>query len=150
MVDVTEKDVTKRTAVAGCLVRMTTRTRDLVVSGGLPKGDALQVARVAGIMAAKRTSDLIPLCHPIAIGAVEVNVEPRAEGFSILARVATADRTGVEMEALTAAAVAALSLYDMVKGTERSVRITDLGLLEKTGGRSGDWRSDEVGAPPND
>jgi cyclic pyranopterin phosphate synthase len=139
MVDVTGKDITAREAVAAGSVKMSEATRDLVVQGSLPKGDALEVARIAGIMGAKRTSDLIPLCHPIAIGAVEVVLEPTSEGISVTASVKTSDRTGVEMEALTAVAVAALTIYDMVKGVERSVRIDDIRLLSKSGGRSGDW-----------
>jgi cyclic pyranopterin phosphate synthase len=140
MVDVTAKDVTVRVATAGCSVRMSEQTRDLVVDRKLPKGDALEVARVAGIMGAKRTSELIPLCHPIAIGAVEIDFDSTREGIDIRASVTTADRTGVEMEALTAVMVAALTIYDMVKGTERGVEVTDLRLLSKSGGRSGDWK----------
>lgn len=140
MVDVTGKQVTDRRAVAACLVRMSPKTRDLVARGELEKGDALEVARVAGIMAAKKTSDLIPLCHPIALGGVLVDITRADEGFEVTASVKTLDRTGVEMEALTAAAVAALTIYDMVKATERGVDITDLRLMAKTGGRSGDWR----------
>jgi cyclic pyranopterin phosphate synthase len=139
MVDVTGKKVTQRVAVAACLVRMSPETRALVTSRRLEKGDALEVARVAGIMGAKRTADLIPLCHPIALGAVEVNFEEIDEGISISASVRTAERTGVEMEALTAVAVAGLTLYDMVKGTERGVEISNLQLLRKSGGRSGEW-----------
>ena len=140
MVDVTAKDVTDRKAVASCLVRMSTATRDLVMHRSLDKGDALEVARIAGIMAAKRTADLIPLCHPISLGGVEVDLERRADGIAIVATVKTAERTGVEMEALTAVSVAALTLYDMVKGTEREVEITDVRLEEKSGGRSGLWQ----------
>lgn len=139
MVDVTGKDVTAREAVASCVVRMTVETRDLVTGRKLDKGDALEVARVAGIMAAKRTAELIPLCHPIALGAIEVSFEPTDSGIAVTSRVRTSDRTGVEMEALTAAAVAALTIYDMVKGVERAVAIDELRLLEKSGGRSGDW-----------
>lgn len=140
MVDVTAKDVTDRVATATGLVKMAASTRDLVTTRSLEKGDALEVARIAGIMAAKRTSDLIPLCHPIGIGGVEVALEAHAEGIAVSATVRTAERTGVEMEALTAVAVAALTLYDMVKGTERDVEITDIRLEEKSGGRSGSWR----------
>jgi cyclic pyranopterin phosphate synthase len=142
MVDVTAKDVTQRTAVAACRVIMSPGTRDLVARRELKKGDALEVARVAGIMGAKRTPDLIPLCHPIGIGAVEVALEVVDEGIEITATVKTAERTGVEMEALTAATVAALTIYDMVKGTERGVSITDVRLLTKSGGRSGQWSRD--------
>ncbi len=139
MVDVTSKEVTQREAVATCLVRMAAATRDLVVSRKLAKGDALEVARVAGIMGAKKTSELIPLCHPLMLGAIEVGLEAVDEGINVTATARTAERTGVEMEAMTAACVAALTIYDMVKGTERGVEITDVRLLRKTGGRSGDW-----------
>jgi cyclic pyranopterin monophosphate synthase len=139
MVDVTPKEVTPREAVAACLVRMSATTRDLVVNRKLSKGDALEVARVAGIMGAKKTSELIPLCHPLMLGAIEVAFEAVDEGIEVTATARTAERTGVEMEAMTAAAVAALTIYDMVKGTERGVEITDVRLLRKSGGRSGDW-----------
>jgi cyclic pyranopterin monophosphate synthase len=141
MVDVTAKDVTHREAVASGAVRMSQSTRDLILSGGLEKGDALGVARIAGIMAAKKTSELIPLCHPLSLSAVEVDLEPSDEGFLVTATVRTVERTGVEMEALTAVAVAALTVYDMVKGTERGVTITDVRLVSKSGGRSGDYRA---------
>lgn len=118
---------------------MSAATRDLVSSRALDKGDALEVARIAGIMGAKRTSELIPLCHPIAIEAVEIAFEQRDEGIGIVATVRTSDKTGVEMEALTAVSVAALTIYDMVKGTERDVEIEDVRLLKKSGGRSGTW-----------
>jgi cyclic pyranopterin phosphate synthase len=139
MVDVTPKSVTTRMAVASASVKMSDATRDLVLSGTLPKGDALEVARIAGIMGAKKTSELIPLCHPIAIGAVEVSFDARSDGIDVTATVRTSDRTGVEMEALSAVAIAALTIYDMVKGTERAVEITDVRLLHKSGGRSGEW-----------
>ncbi|MGH2827190.1 MAG: cyclic pyranopterin monophosphate synthase MoaC [Actinomycetota bacterium] len=139
MVDVTAKDVTQREAVAAGLVRMSGPTADLVFARGLDKGNALEVARIAGIMAAKKTSELIPLCHPIALGAIEVSFERAPEGVGIQAVVKTAERTGVEMEALSAVSVAALTIYDMVKGTERAVEITDVRLLRKSGGRSGVW-----------
>lgn len=139
MVDVTAKEVTTREAVAAGLVAMAPETRDLVTARALDKGDALEVARIAGIMGAKRTSELIPLCHPIAIGAIELAFEQRDEGIGIVATVRTNERTGVEMEALTAVAVAALTIYDMVKGTERGVEIRDVRLLKKSGGRSGTW-----------
>ena len=140
MVDVTGKDVTDRSATAACTVVMSDATKQRVVARNLDKGDALEVARIAGIMAAKKTPDLIPLCHPIAIGGVEVTLEPVEEGIAITATVRTADRTGVEMEALTAAAAAALTVYDMVKSIERGVEITTLRLLSKSGGRSGEWK----------
>jgi cyclic pyranopterin monophosphate synthase len=139
MVDVTPKTVTNRVAIASASVKMSSATRDLVLTRTLPKGDALEVARIAGIMGAKKTSELIPLCHPIAIGAVEVGFDERPDGIDINATVRTSDRTGVEMEALSAVTVAALTIYDMVKGTERAVEITDVRLLHKSGGRSGDW-----------
>ena len=139
MVDVTEKDVSIREATARGLVLMSSSTRDLVVKGELEKGDALEVARIAGIMAAKRTSELIPLCHPLPLGAVDVSLAPVEEGIEVRARVRTTERTGVEMEALTAVAVAGLTIYDMVKGTERGVEVTEIHLLKKSGGRSGEW-----------
>lgn len=139
MVDVTHKDVTQREAVATGLVVMSEATRDLVTSGALEKGDALDVARVAGIMAAKRTSDLIPLCHPLPLTAVDVALEPDPRGIRIVATVRTAERTGVEMEALTAVSVAALTVYDMVKGTERGTEVSEIRLLRKSGGKSGTW-----------
>ena len=139
MVDVSKKDVTAREAVASGLVTMSAATRELVSSRALDKGDALEVARIAGIMAAKKTSELIPLCHPIAIEGVELAFDGRDNGIGIVATVRTSDKTGVEMEALTAVAVAALTIYDMVKGTERGVEIGEVRLLSKSGGRSGTW-----------
>lgn len=139
MVDVTDKDPTIREAVATATVRMGPSTRSAVVDRRLDKGDALEVARIAGIMAAKRTSELIPLCHPIAIGAVEVDLAEIEAGIEITATVRTTERTGVEMEALTAVSVAALTVYDMVKGLDRGASITDIRLLRKTGGKSGTW-----------
>jgi cyclic pyranopterin phosphate synthase len=143
MVDVTGKNVTRREAVATGLVRLSDGTRALVTERRLDKGDALEVARIAGIMAAKKTSELIPLCHPIGVGSVEVSFAPAPEGIEVRATVVTSERTGVEMEALTAVAVAALTIYDMVKGVERGVKIESVGLQHKSGGRSGTWtRSD--------
>lgn len=142
MVDVTDKEVSDREAIAACLVRMSPETRDLVTARSLDKGDALEVARIAGIMAAKKTSELIPLCHPIAIGAIEVTFHPLDEGIGIVVTVRTAERTGVEMEAMTAAAVAGLTIYDMVKSTERGVTVAEVKLLKKSGGRSGTWTPD--------
>jgi cyclic pyranopterin phosphate synthase len=142
MVDVTDKEPTRREAEATGLVRMRRKTRDLVVNRELPKGDALEVARVAGIMAAKKTSELVPLCHPLALGAIEVELSSNEHGIGIRSRVVTTDRTGVEMEALTAVAIAALTVYDMVKGEEKGVEVTDIRLTRKTGGRSGDWTRD--------
>jgi cyclic pyranopterin phosphate synthase len=139
MVDVSAKPETERVAVAGCRVLLARDTLELLASGGLPKGDALAVARVAGIMGAKRTPDLIPLCHPLPITGVEVDLTVEVDAVAITATVRTTGRTGVEMEALTAAATAALTLYDMVKGVQRDVRIGDLRLLAKRGGRSGEY-----------
>ena len=139
MVDVGDKPVTERRAVAEALVVMSPGTRDLILEGGLPKGDAIGTARLAGIMAAKKTADLIPLCHPLSLSDVTVEVEPSGSGALIRTSARTADRTGVEMEALTAAAVAALTLYDMVKGVERGARIERIRLLHKSGGRTGAW-----------
>ncbi|HEX2240896.1 MAG TPA: cyclic pyranopterin monophosphate synthase MoaC [Actinomycetota bacterium] len=141
MVDITQKEPSAREAVAGCTVVMRAETLQLVMSGAVPKGDALAVARVAGIMGAKATSSLIPLCHPIALGSVEVKFAASEQGLDITAIARTVERTGVEMEALTAAAVAALTIYDMVKGTERGVQITGLRLLRKSGGKSGDYEA---------
>lgn len=139
MVDVGGKEATVRVAVAEATVTMSPQTRDLLFGGGLEKGDALAVARVAGIMAAKRTADLIPLCHPLAITSASVDIEQVEHGARIAATVETRDRTGVEMEAMTAASIAALTIYDMVKGTERGVEIGPVRLLHKSGGRSGEW-----------
>ena len=139
MVDVTSKEVTHREAEAVGVVRMDPVTRDRVLARNLDKGDALEVARIAGIMAAKRTSELIPLCHPIAIGAVEMDLRRADTGIEISAIVRTTDRTGVEMEALTAVSVAALTVYDMIKGIDRGAVIESVRLVRKSGGRSGDW-----------
>lgn len=141
MVDVGGKDVTRRTARAGCRVVMSGETARLLSEGGLPKGDALPVARLAGIQAAKRTAELIPLCHQIRLTAVdvEVTVDVEAGIAAVVAEARAEDRTGVEMEALVAASTAALALYDMCKAVERGIRIEELGLLEKRGGTSGQW-----------
>ena len=139
MVDVGDKSVTDRRAVAEALVLMSEATQNKLFDGALPKGDALGTARLAGIMGAKRTSELIPLCHPLAISSVTVGIERIDGGARIETCVRTSDRTGVEMEALTAASVAALTLYDMIKGVERGAQIGAVRLLEKSGGRSGDW-----------
>lgn len=144
MVDVTSKEVTEREALAECSVLMSESTLAAVIEGSLEKGDALEVARVAGIMGAKKTSELIPLCHPIALGAVDVTFEALGGRIRILARAKTAERTGVEMEAMTAVAISALTIYDMVKGTERGVQISDIRLLRKSGGRSGDWSAESA------
>lgn len=143
MVDVTAKEVTTRSATARCRVTVSDEVAGLLRSGQMPKGDALAVARIAAIQATKRTPDLIPLCHPIAVHGVdvEVSVGDGADGAEvvILVTVRTADRTGVEMEALTAAAVGGLTVIDMVKGRDRSAAIREVVLLEKLGGRSGHW-----------
>jgi cyclic pyranopterin phosphate synthase len=144
MVDVSAKAVTERTAVASCTLVITPATAELLADGRLPKGDALALARVAGIQAAKRTPELIPLCHQVALTGVEVEVEvDRTTGeVAVTATARAADRTGVEMEALTAASVAALTLYDLVKAVQKDAVITDLRLRRKTGGRSGDLAFD--------
>lgn len=144
MVDVGGKDVTRRRATAGCRVLMAPGTARLVAEAGLPKGDALPVARLAGIQAAKRTPELIPLCHHVALSAVDVSIEVDVDaGVATLEATATAaDRTGVEMEALVAVSTAALALYDMVKAVQRDVVVTDVRLLAKSGGSSGDYRAE--------
>ena len=140
MVDVSAKDDTVRLAVAEGVVTMLAATLALIQSGGMPKGDVIAVARVAGIMAAKRTSDLIPMCHPLPITGVTVDFEPTsATTLQIRASVKTTGKTGVEMEALTAASVAALTVYDMCKAVDKGMRIEGVRLLEKHGGKSGDW-----------
>jgi cyclic pyranopterin phosphate synthase len=143
MVDVSGKDVTDRTATARGRVVIASETADLLRRGAAPKGDVLGVARIAGIMAAKRTPDLIPLCHPLAISGVTVELEVEDAAVSIAATVRTTDRTGVEMEALTAVSVAALTVYDMIKAVDKGASITDVRVERKSGGKSGDWsRSD--------
>jgi cyclic pyranopterin monophosphate synthase len=139
MVDVSGKDKTSRSATAGATVLMKRETLELILSGGHKKGDVLGVARLAGIMAAKRTPDLIPLCHPLALASVEVDLvpDPDRNAVDIRATCRLVGRTGVEMEALTAASVAALTVYDMCKAVDRGMRITDLRLLQKSGGKSG-------------
>lgn len=142
MVDVAEKDVTVRTARATGRLVTTPQVVALLRGEGVPKGDALAVARIAGIQAAKRTPDLVPLCHPIAIHGVTVDLEVVDDGVTIDAQVRTADRTGVEMEALTCVAAAGLTLVDMVKAVDRGAHLTDLRVEEKSGGRSGTWSRD--------
>lgn len=139
MVDVSGKDVTVRSATARGRVSLSPEVVGLLRGAGVPKGDALAVARIAGIQAAKRTPELVPLCHPLAIHGVDVSVEVVDDGAAIEATVRTADRTGVEMEALTCVAVAALALIDMVKGVDRMAAIGGIELVEKRGGRSGTW-----------
>jgi cyclic pyranopterin monophosphate synthase len=140
MVDVTPKEATHRRAVARCKVLMQPETTSLIASGAITKGDVFAVARVAGIQAAKQTPHLIPLCHPLLVGGVFVNFTIEDSHVEVEAQVDTVDRTGVEMEAITAATVAALTIYDMCKSVDRSMQITDVALWEKTGGRSGVWR----------
>ena len=139
MVDVTAKSVTERSATARSRVSLSTEVIDRLKGGDMPKGDALAVARIAAISATKKTSDLIPLCHPLAIHGVDVNLELDATGAELTVTVKTADRTGVEMEAMTGASVGALALIDMVKGLDRMARIEFVELLEKKGGRTGHW-----------
>jgi len=140
MVDVSGKEVSARTATASARVDVSAEVVRLLRDGELPKGDALGVARIAGITAAKRTPDLIPLCHPIALHGVTVDLEVTDSAVVISATARTADRTGVEMEALTAAAVAGLAVIDMVKGVDPAARIAEVLVQEKTGGTHGDWR----------
>jgi cyclic pyranopterin phosphate synthase len=145
MVDVSAKDVSVRVATASGRLRTTPEVVALLRGDGLPKGDALAVARLAGIMGAKRTPDLVPLCHPIALHGVTVDLEIVEDGVRIAATTRTADRTGVEMEALTAVAAAGLALIDMVKAVDRGATITDIRVERKEGGRSGSWRREESG-----
>jgi cyclic pyranopterin phosphate synthase len=140
MVDVSAKPDTVREATARARVTMQPETLALILSGTARKGDVLGVARLAGIMAAKRTADLIPLCHPLLVGAVTINFTIGEGHVEVETQVETVDRTGVEMEAMTACSVAALTIYDMCKSTDRSMVIGDLALFEKTGGKSGHWR----------
>jgi len=147
IVDIAEKSPTRRRAVARARLEARPETLAAIAGGTLKKGDALAVARIAGIMAAKKTSELIPLCHPIALTRVEVEISVEAHALLVVATAETTDRTGVEMEALTAASVAALTLYDMAKAMDRGMRITNLELVEKSGGKSGDFRREpEAGA----
>jgi len=140
MVDVGDKSATKRRAVARATVRTTAEVTAAISDGSMKKGDVLAVARIAGIQAAKRTSDLIPLCHPLAITKVSVDLTVNGTSIEIEAVVETVGQTGVEMEALTAASVAALTVYDMCKSADKAMTITDVALWEKSGGRSGDYR----------
>jgi len=139
MVDVSDKPATTREALAAGFVRMSPETLALAISGSGRKGDVRAVAELAGVMAAKKTSDLIPLCHPLALSKVEVSVEPDDGGLAVTARVKTTGPTGVEMEALTAVSVACLTIYDMLKAAEKGMVIEAVRLLEKRGGKSGDW-----------
>lgn len=139
MVDVGDKEVTRRIARAEAVVSMSEETADLLFSGGLPKGDAIAVARVAGIQGAKATSRLIPLCHPLALSVVDIDIERVDEGALITVTAKVSASTGVEMEAMTGASVAALTLYDMIKGVERGAVISRVRLVSKAGGKSGEW-----------
>jgi cyclic pyranopterin phosphate synthase len=139
MVDVSAKDVTARTARAAGRVLVSPRVVELLRGEGVPKGDALATARIAGIMGAKRTPDLIPLCHPLAVSGVKVDLTVADDAVEITAQVKTTDRTGVEMEALTAVTVAALTVVDMVKAVDKAAVVTDVRVEEKSGGRSGNW-----------
>ncbi|WP_310726499.1 cyclic pyranopterin monophosphate synthase MoaC [Streptomyces sp. N2A] len=140
MVDVSAKDVTARTARARGRVLVSPQVIELLRGEGMPKGDALATARIAGIMGAKRTPELIPLCHPLAVSGVKVDLSLTDEAVEITATVKTTDRTGVEMEALTAVSVAALTVVDMIKAVDKAAVISDIRVEEKTGGKSGDWR----------
>lgn len=144
MVDVSEKDVTDRIATAKASVLMQAATMDLIIRGGVGKGDVLGVARLAGIMGAKRTPELIPLCHPLALTSVTVDLvcDPDRNAVDVTATCRIKGRTGIEMESLTAAAVAALTVYDMCKAVDRGMRITDVRLVHKAGGKSGTYEAD--------
>lgn len=144
MVDVTAKEPTHRRAVAKGRIKMKPETASLIIQGGIAKGDVLAVARIAGIQAAKRTSDLIPLCHPVVVGAALVNFEVGDDYVEVEAQVDTFDRTGVEMEALTACSIAALAVYDMCKSADKEMCIGDIALWEKTGGRSGIYKREQL------
>jgi cyclic pyranopterin phosphate synthase len=148
MVDVSDKPASERVAVAAGFVRMSAATLDLVLSGNAKKGDVLGAARIAGIMAAKKTHELIPLCHPLAISKVEVDIAPERDGLVVRATVKVTGQTGVEMEALTAVSVACLTVYDMVKAVERGVTIEAIRLVEKRGGKSGHYRAPPPYPPP--
>ena len=141
MVDVGSKEITDRVATAGCEVHMKQSTLDLIKSGGFDKGDVLGVARIAGVMAGKKTSELIPLCHPLALNQITVDFGDlvNGTGIGITSTARTSGKTGVEMEALTAASIAALTVYDMCKAVDRAIQITNLRLLSKSGGKSGDY-----------
>ncbi len=139
MVDVTDKAVTRREATAQAVLRTTAEVVAKIADGSLPKGEALGTARIAGIMGAKQTSALIPLCHPLPLSKVEIDFEPQHDAVRILATAVTTGVTGVEMEALTAVSIAALTLYDMIKAVDKHAVIDDVRVLAKSGGKSGDW-----------
>jgi cyclic pyranopterin phosphate synthase len=140
MVDVTGKEVTDREALAEAFVSMADATAEALFAGDLPKGDARAVARIAAVMGVKRTPDLVPLCHPIAVTGVDVDVMRCETGARLEVRVRSTGRTGVEMEAMTGAALGAIALYDMIKGLEKGAQVGPVRLLSKTGGKSGEWR----------
>ena len=142
MVDVTHKDVTSREATATGVLRTRADVVERIAAGDLPKGEAIATARIAGIMGAKRTPDLVPLCHPLPLSGVEIDVVPSGDRVEIMATVRTTGRTGVEMEALTAVTVAGLTLYDMIKAVDRAAVLTDVRVVAKSGGKSGDWARD--------
>jgi cyclic pyranopterin monophosphate synthase len=143
MVDVSDKQASKREAIAEAIMLLPQAALAALESGGVGKGDPLNVAQIAGIMGAKKTSELIPLCHPIPLSSVDVQITRVETGVRIQARATTTDKTGVEMEALTAASVAALTVYDMLKAASKGIVISSIRLLSKTGGKSGDWRADQ-------
>ncbi|MCM3884103.1 cyclic pyranopterin monophosphate synthase MoaC, partial [Frankia sp. R82] len=147
MVDVSAKDVTARTAVATGMLLVSSEVVGLLRGPGVAKGDALGTARIAGIMGAKRTPDLVPLCHPIALSGVAVELTVRDDGVEIVATVRTADRTGVEMEALTAVTVAGLTLHDMVKAVDPGAELSGVRVMSKSGGRTGDWHAAPTRTP---
>ena len=144
MVDVGDKPATSRSARAGGTVKMASETLDLILAGNAKKGDVIGTARIAGIMAAKRTHDLIPLCHPLALNKISVEIEPDMDlpGLRVHADASLKGQTGVEMEVLTAVSVACLTIYDMAKAVDRGMEIGEIRLLEKSGGRSGEWKAD--------
>jgi cyclic pyranopterin monophosphate synthase len=145
MVDVTEKEISRRTATAVAIVEMKAQTLTYVLEGGLPKGDVLATARIAGIQACKKTADLIPLCHPLMLTKVTLDIDVvSATQLRVSCTCSLSGKTGVEMEALTGASIAALTLYDMCKAVDKGILIKELGLASKTGGKSGDWSKDNV------
>ncbi|WP_109806736.1 cyclic pyranopterin monophosphate synthase MoaC [Sphingosinithalassobacter portus] len=145
MVDVSDKAVTSRQAIATGRITMTSEAAAAIREGSIKKGDVLAVARVAGIMAAKKTADLIPLCHPLPLTKVTIDLTPDDSGVTATATARTDGKTGVEMEALTAATTALLTIYDMAKAIDKAMIISDIRLLEKTGGKSGDWKAADIG-----
>lgn len=142
MVDVSAKESSSRVAVASAFVTMQRATAESIADGSVPKGDVLTTARIAGVMAAKKTADLIPLCHPLPLDQVTIDLQPQAEGIRVVATARTTAKTGVEMEALVGASIAALTIYDMLKGLDRSITVEYLRLESKSGGKSGQWRRD--------